>query len=235
MRLHAERSPGEDPARAGHRGDTAAPEPPVLELQRRYGNAAVSRLLARQPLDEAAPTGPGPVRIERTDPLIRTVRGPTLHDHGGYEWYVTFQLPHPAEADGFLIQELWQESSAGGSEHFWECWRIRGGEREPGDRTDGYDDRYRNLNVPGAAQPATGWKRHVGVIRFYPGPLPREFGTEGSANFYLTWTQPAGWNGGGTRHDCYSEWNTATGANGLVAYAGSDELRTGSPVPFRPR
>jgi hypothetical protein len=220
----------------------------LLALQREHGNAAVGRMLAkrsalrwrllRQPLPaEDEPTGPGPRRIDRHDVLIGTARGPILHDHGGFEWYATFSLPFAAEADGFIIQELYQESSGGrAGEHFWECWRVRANAREPADRVDGYDDRYRQLNVPGAAQPASGWKRHVGVIRFYPGPLPAEFGPDRSGvDFYLTRTRPSVWTGSGTRHDCYSEWDTRTGVNGLVAYAGTQELRVGSSVTFRPR
>ena len=207
----------------------------LLELQQTHGNAAVIRMLDRQQVEEAAPAGPGPVRIDRADVLIRTARGPILHDHGGYEWYVTFALPFAAEADGFMIQELWQESSGGASEHFWECWRVRSGDREPAERGDGYDDRYRNLNVPGAAQPPSGWKRHAGVIRFYPGPLPPEFGADTGVSFYVTWARPSSWTGAGTRHDCYSEWNTTAGVNRFVGYAGGDEVRTGSPVEFRPR
>jgi hypothetical protein len=78
----------------------------------------------------------------------------------------------------------------------------------------------------------------VGVIRFYPGPLPSEFGRDSGANFYLTRTQPTGWTGRGMRHDAYSEWNYPAGRrrlNGFVAYAGTRELRTGDHVTFRPR
>jgi hypothetical protein len=210
----------------------------VVGLQRAAGNAAVTRLLARQGLtDEAIPTGPGPVRIDRNDVIINTVRGPTLNAYGAYAWYVTFQLPFAAESDGFIIQELYQENSESTYvEHFWECWRVRSGERTPVDRSEDYDDRYRNLDVPGAVHAARGWRRHTGVIRFYPGPLPSEFGAEDpNVHFYITRTRPSVWTGAGTRHDCYSEWDTGRGRNGLVAYAGSTELRAGDTVTFRPR
>ena len=227
----AERAPDAAPAPA------AAGEHALLHLQRTYGNAAVARMVARQEATDA-PAGPLPRRIDRHDVLISTVRGPTLHERGGYEWYMTFSLPFAAESEGFIIQELYQESSAAaeGGDHFWECWRVRGGSRSPADRSDDYDDRYRNLNVPGSPQPATGWKRHTGVARFYGGPLPSEFGADDPAsNFFLTRTRPSVWTGAGTRHDCYSEWNTASGRNGLVAYAGTEELRAGTSVTFRPR
>lgn len=227
----------DDSEHTGAGGPARPPAPvpshPLLDLQRAHGNAAVSRMLLRQDVEAPAPAGPGPVRIDRADVLIRTVRGPILHDHGGFEWYVTFSLPFPAEADGFMIQELWQETAGGASEHFWECWRVRSGERVPTDRAQDYDDRYRNLNVPGAPQPDSGWKRHTGVIRFYPGPLPAAFGADDGTHFKVTWTQPASWTGAGTRHDAYSQWRP--GVNGFVGYAGTDEVRAGDRVDFHAR
>jgi hypothetical protein len=220
----------------GPAAPTAAPEPALLALQRTSGNAAVTRMLALQQAGAGAPAGPR--RIDRHDVLISTVRGPTLHEQGAFEWYVTFALPFEAESDGFIIQELYQESTATreGGDHFWECWRVRAGSRSPADRGDDYDDRYRNLRVPGAPRSASGWNRHVGVARFYAGPLPSEFGVdEPGAHFYMTRSRPSVWTGAGTRHDCYSEWNTASARNGLVAYAGSEELRAGTAVTFRPR
>jgi hypothetical protein len=212
----------------------------VVSLQRSLGNRAVTRLLARQ--EDVEPTGPSvPTRIDRDDPLIQTVRGPILGERGRYRWLVRYQLPFPADRDGWLIQELYQESSGGANEHFWECWRVRRGERYPDDPVveEGilYDDRY--VNGRGAETPdATGWHRHTGVIRFYPGPIPPEFPLIGGASSSVTWTQPTGWTGQGMRHDAYSEWDYPGGRrrlNGFVAYAGTTELRSGDGVTFRPR
>jgi hypothetical protein len=203
----------------------------VVALQQSLGNRAVTRLLARQ----EAPVPTGPTRIEREDPLIHTVRGPILEDHGFYRWLVRFQLPFAAESDGWLIQELYQDSYTGHGDHFWEAWRIRSGtrEHEDPDTEEGvlYDDRYVH-GRGGAAPDAAGWHRHVGVIRFYPGPLPSEF-ERTRANFGFTRTRPANWTGQGTRHDAYAEWRP--GLNGFVAYAGTTELRRGDRVTFRPR
>ena len=207
----------------------------VLGWQRSLGNRTVTQLLARQ--DEAEPTGPtGPTRIEREDPIIQTVAGPTLTDHGFYRWLVRYQLPFPAERDGWLIQELYQDSSSGANEHFWECWQVRSGERYPADPVEEngvwYDDRY--VNGRGGESPnPSGWHRHTGVIRFYPGPPPPQFPLTGGATSSVTWTQPSGWTGQGVRHDAYSEWRP--GFNGFVAYAGTTELRRGDAVTFRPR
>ena len=75
-----------------------------------------------------------------------------------------------------------------------------------------YDDRYRHLNVPGTQRAAQGWNRHVGQARFYPGPLPPQFGTESpSVDSYITRQRPDGWTGAGTRHDCYAEWSRRSG------------------------
>jgi hypothetical protein len=208
----------------------------VAGWQRSLGNKAVARILSRQ--DEL--DGP-PTRIDRDDPLIQTVRGPIFGERGVYRWLVRFQLPFAATADGWLIQELYQDGHEGALDHFWECWRIRQGNRSPEDPTEEegvfYDDRY-VFGRGGATPDETGWHRHVGVIRFYPGPLPPQFGADSGANSYLTRTQPSGWTDLGTRHDAYSEWDYRAGhtrVNGFVAYAGTRELRAGDTVTFRPR
>ncbi len=250
------------PARAARGSLTAS----VLGLQRQIGNAAVTRMLQRQEAVELGPspptadricgtvapstsTGP-PTRLDPLDPVISTVAGPCLEDWaGGYFWYVTYMLPQPAPSGGFLIQELYQQGSGGSSEHFWECWRIRGGEQQPPNRTNtpagvspsgAYDDRYIHGNVPGATHAAQGWYRHVGQARFYPGPLPPEFGPESpTVDSYLARSRPTGWTGAGARHDCYAEWGRrSTGARyrGLVAFAGTTEYRAGDTVSdSRPR
>lgn len=89
----------------------------------------MTQLLARQ--EEHT----GPTRIDREDPLIETARGPTLGERGAYRWLVRFQLPFAAESDGWLIQELYQDSHSGTLDHFWECWRIRRNARYPEDPT----------------------------------------------------------------------------------------------------
>jgi hypothetical protein len=125
---------------------------------------------------------------------------------GGYFWYVNYALPAPATQSGFIIQELYQQGSGGSSEHFWECWRVRSGDQSPTNRTNTpsdvspagapYDDRYRHLNVPGASQAASGWYRHVGQARFYPGPLPSQFGADSpGVDSYITRQRPDGWTG----------------------------------------
>lgn len=229
-------------------------EEALLRLQRQAGNRAVGRFLQRQELPEQltgdgpspsagricassrTPVTTGPRHVDREDVLIRSVEGPCLLDgQGGYLWTVTYALPFPADADGFMIQELYMQSSqtTGGGTHFWECWRVRGGQTAPADRINSYDDRYRFLNISSAAGTA-GWKRHVGVIRFYPGALPSQFGAEDpSTHFYTTDRRPDGWTGAGTRHDCYSQWDDRRGQrhfNGLVAYDGNDEIRAGDRV-----
>jgi hypothetical protein len=195
-------------------------------------------------------SGP-PQRLDAHDPIISTVAGPCLEDWaGGYFWYVTYALPFAAQASGFIIQELYQQGSGGSSEHFWECWRVRSGDQSPTGRTNTpsevspagapYDDRYRHLNVPGAQLAAQGWYRHVGQARFYPGPLPPQFGAESAGvDSYITRQRPDGWTGAGTRHDCYAEWGRRSGGaryRGLVAVAGRDESRAGDTVSdSRPR
>ena len=242
-------APVRDPSTASRHQPLNAKSPAAVDVvvgwQRSLGNAAVTRMLARQEESLAEPSGPGPTRIDREDPLIRTVQGPVLGEYGDYRWYVRFQLPLGAASDGWLIQELYQDSSALGpdgrnlGDHFWECWPVRSGAQYPADPSDvggvEYDDRYVHGVVRGSP---SGWHRHVGVIRFYPGRLPPEFGTDSGANFYLATTTPSGWTGQGTRHDAYAEWDYTGGhrrLNGFVAYAGQQELRRGDTVQFRPR
>jgi hypothetical protein len=239
-RVQSERATPAEPDRAADATGTAPPAATlrerVLLLQRACGNAAVGRLLRQIAEQSDVVALKGPVQIDRYDVIITTVTGPGLKASGEYDWGVTYQLPFPADADGWMIQELYMDASGSqGGTHFWECWRVRAGKREPEDRGDvPYDDHYVWGNVPGAKQLPAGWKRHVGVIRFYPGALPPEFGPEESGKaFYHTKTKPTGWTGAGTRHDAYSEWDASH--NGFVGYAGSSELRDGDRVTFRPR
>ena len=249
-----------EPARASARTPGRAAE--ILTLQRTIGNAATGRWLARQdavtdPLESAwanvcaikVPATPGPPqRLDAADPKIDTVAGPCLtHWAGGYHWFVRYRLLHPAPASGHIIQELWQVGSGGSREHFWEYWSVASGAVSPPDPTPTpaeaspagvpYDDRYVHGVLPGGMHDRTGWYRHVGVARFYPGPLPRQF--VGARRF--TYDMPDGWvAGAGTRHDCYAQWSREPGQPrrlGLVAFAGSDEFRAGDPVtapPFTP-
>jgi hypothetical protein len=209
----------------------------VAAWQRSLGNAAVSRILAR----DAKPSG------GQLDPVIETVRGPILGEYGLYRWLVRYRLASPAPVNGWLIQELFMESTARealgiGPDHFWECWRIRSGEQYHGDPDDEggvlYDDRYvRGAGSDPGADPK-GWHRHTGVIRFYPGPLPPEFGEDSGIHYYQTRSKPSGWTGQGARHDAYSEWDYSGGQkrlNGFVAYAGTTEVRKGDRVQFRAR
>jgi hypothetical protein len=178
-----------------------------------------------------------PQPLDLQEVAITTVRGPILQDHGKFEWYVTFSLPLATPVEGWLIQELYIENVYEvGDRHYWECWRVPAKKSEPTDRLDtGEDDKYISIDTPGT-EPAQGWRRHVGVIRFYPGPLPPEFGPDlPGHHFYESPAQPLVWTGGGTRHDCYSKWDNQRGVNGLVAYAGTKMLRRGSRVKFRPR
>src|SRR5665809_10280 len=105
-------------------------------LQRQIGNAAVTRLLERDGASEAeelqkqsapasqricatrVPSSGPPQQIDAQDPIVGTVAGPCLEDWAGdYFWYVTYQLPFAASADGFIIQELYQQGSGGAAEH----------------------------------------------------------------------------------------------------------------------
>jgi hypothetical protein len=248
----------EAPAAVPAAGAVRTREEAILALQRSVGNAAVGRLLARQPADvdvdvdverldapkripspdelQKPPAKGVPQQIDANTVLITPTFGPGLQAHGHYDWGVTYALPVKAAADGWMIQELYMEANGGApGVHFWECWKVLANKLEPEDRgSDPYDDHYEFKNVPGAQQDPSGWKRHTGIIRFYPGPLPPELGPEEPGkSFYHTKNQPTGWTGKGTRHDAYAEWSPKH--NGFVGYAGLTEVRAGDKVTFRPR
>src|SRR5262245_15105260 len=63
--------------------------------------------------------------------------GPTKFP-GGYIWGVLFRLPVPANADGYIIQEMDMSEqgttatgfAGGNSTHYWEAWPVRRGQTE---------------------------------------------------------------------------------------------------------
>jgi hypothetical protein len=233
---------GAEPASAPARAPGRAAE--ILALQRTIGNAATGRWLARKPADPVeanwtdicAGNVPAPVaNPDPYDPMITTVAGPCLtHWAGGYAWWVTYKLGTAAPKEGgYIVQELTMENSEGGFSHFWESWRVAPNASEPPmderptmDRPPGlrYDDRSRTLMVPGGNHAPQGWFRHLGIVRFYPGPLDPEF-VGGQAK-----TRPRRWTGAGTRHDLFAEWDRRPGRRrklGFVAFAGPQAIRLG--------
>ena len=58
----------------------------------------------------------------------------------------------------------------------WETWKVLANRTAPESRLSGYDDTYRNANI--RRRPGRSWWQHLGVVTFYPGPLPPEFGPE---------------------------------------------------------
>ena len=183
---------------------------------------------------------PGPTQIQQ--PNITSVIGPLLNPLGDYEWRVAFSLPSPAAGDGFIIQKLTMRSenvetgAVLGEEHFFETWEVRAGRTIPLARhSSGYDDSYIFGNVD-PARGIHGRNSHTGVVAFYEGPLPPEFGPyERGTHFYNTHRSTVtGWVGIGTRHDVIAEWDDRPGHpqyNHLQAWAGSREIRRGTWPP----
>lgn len=205
------------------------------------------RLLGKQPVmsvlnkhiqrqQGGAPVGI-PRSLEQQDVLITTAEGPTrLDPPGSFLWTVRFSLPRPAAGNGFIIQELRMlegDPTTGSqriAQHFWETWEVPAGARTPyvGASPD-WDDRYRSLRF-GASSDHGSYSYH-GIVKFYEGPLPSEFGRyEPGTHAYNTYDRPAIWNGTGTRHHIHIAWDNRPGHphyNRLVAIAGNTIIRRG--------
>src|SRR5262249_40443092 len=78
----------------------------------------------------------------RQDVIIKTVGDLTIDRCGTFSWKVAFELPKPAAADGFIIQELTQTVKDGSTtildQHCWEaCWPVARGSKTPSNRGPG--------------------------------------------------------------------------------------------------
>ncbi|HYI20522.1 MAG TPA: hypothetical protein VD836_17540 [Solirubrobacteraceae bacterium] len=148
----------------------------------------------------------GPRVPGQQDPDILSIVGPNLLTNGGFDWRVAFELPAPASADGWIIQQRHMNAGpgTGPGNCIWETWKVLANRTAPEGRLSGYDDTYRNANIRPAG-PGRSWWQHLGVVAFYPGPLPPEFGPEAAGtHHYMSDTRPASWNGHGQRHNCFS-------------------------------
>jgi hypothetical protein len=217
----------------------------ILHVQRTLGNQAVQRLLA----DSAAPmTRLGlPDTLQRQPRRVSTVQeaidittsdGPTIDPRwaGNFSWSVRFRLPVAATNEGFIIQKcrtrLFDRSRRGGPLHdinLWEAWRIAQDMTTPMRLVGGHgDDQY---EVQGTSFPEHGESRIDGIVCFYEGPLPPEFGMDNGADYFPQISnQPTGWTGRGTPHSVTFTWDRRTGrppSDCLVANAGGNITQVG--------
>lgn len=193
----------------------------ILNMQRRYGNTAVRRLLENQQTNVQRQGGPRrvPHRLQQQNPLIHTAEGPILDPIGlgSFRWRVYFELPQSAAGDGYIIQKVTRYMEDLDSNQiipyeptYWELWQVRAGQTFTQMRREGasFDDSYQTYYLERNIQHGRNCTR--GIARFYEGPLPPEFGTTYQPGKMIH-TQPANWNDQGTQHDATATWDIRPG------------------------
>jgi hypothetical protein len=170
---------------------------------------------------------PGTVPASTQNPKINTLYGgPEDFGCGGMEWLVEFELPRPAEGDGWIIQQILRSydiRKADGSvadPHlnaakvtYWEAWPVRKGATRTSNRYDAtadgrtYDDSF--------DQPARtnlkGVFKVVALAKFFEVTLPASFirNNQATRAFSLpsTITRPDFWDDTGTIHNLTVTWD----------------------------
>jgi RHS repeat-associated protein len=116
------------------------------------GDANMARYVSNSPMTVIDPSG-----------LVKVILVPgTGPGKGGtYDYKFKFMLDRPAPSDGYIVQKI-TETRSGQTDTFWEAWRVRKGELEPGiNNRDGYTDNWWD-DVGGADEITTG------EIKFFP-------------------------------------------------------------------
>lgn len=225
--------------------------PAIQQLQRRYGNRTLQRLLndpaalqrAEPELAARLQRQDRPVRVphrlQQQDVTITTVGTPQILPNGGFEWLVDFSLPDAAAGDGYIIQECRHNSTdlLTGNPlrpewHYWEAWRVRAGALEPVERgANNCHDQFRYTVLTTTDR----YVRHSiqGIVCFYETPdFP--WGNDHpqynpNHNFFHNLPRPTIWNGIGVRHEAINIYDArgSTPTNRLLLINGSQETRIG--------
>jgi hypothetical protein len=232
----------------------------LFDLHRKYGNAAVQRLLSESGLDYHRLSTLPASQISRLLQRQEAVSPPTtgggqdvtvntivleLGEHRWYMWGVDLVLPTPAAANGFIIQQVWSQvidletqSIIGTEAPYWEAWEVEAESTVPINHgADVYLDRF-TLN-PGGNPIAYGRTVKEGIVKFYPGPLPPEFGPyQPGQHFYMDFdSRPSGWDGTGTRRRIVAVWDERPGhppVNRLQAFNGITHMLRDAPTIANP-
>lgn len=190
------------------------------------------RPLQRQPLNPAQLSLPMPGTSGSQDILIIDTSPPKLGSCGQASWQVQFALPTPAPQDGWIIQEInFIAFTAGNNapddqQQYWEAWPVSQGQTTTG--ASGPDDQF---FIPGDPNSSTGGSQWMlGLVKFYPGPLPPEFGSYNQGDPQpMTYTRPSIWNDTGTVHILVTAWECRPGQtpyNQMLSQGGSRFRRT---------
>ena len=176
----------------------------------------------------------GAVAPSAQNPSIRTLYGgPADLGCGGVEWLVEFQLPRPAEADGWVIQQVTRSydiRKPDGSvadprlnapkAPFWEAWPVKKGATRTANRYDATDDgRTYDDSFDQPPRPALkGEFKVVAVVKFYEVALPSTFVKHNpltrAVDLPSTTTRPDFWDGTGTARNLTVTWDCTNPARG---------------------
>jgi len=176
----------------------------------------------------------GAVAPRGQNPSIRTLYGgPADLGCGGVEWLVEFQLTRPAEADGWVVQQVMRSydiRKPDGSvadprlnapkAPFWEAWPVKKGATRTANRYDATDDgRTYDDSFDQPPRPALkGEFKVVAVVKFYEVALPSTFVKHNpltrAVDLPSTTTRPDFWDGTGTARNLTVTWDCTNPARG---------------------
>jgi len=175
----------------------------------------------------------GSVAPSSQNPSIRTLYGgPSDLGCGGVEWLVEFQLIRPAEADGWIIQQVTRSydiRKPDGSvadprlnapkAPFWEAWPVKKGATRTANRYDATDD-GRTYDDSFDQPPRSGLKgefKVVALVKFYEVTLPSTFVKHNpltrAEDLPSSTTRPDFWDDTGTIHNLTVTWDCASPAH----------------------
>jgi hypothetical protein len=184
---------------------------------------------------------PGMIPTSSQNPKINTLYGgPKDLGCGGVEWLVEFQLPVPAESDGWIVQQVLRSydiRTADGNvadaklnapkTMFWEAWPVKKGDVRTSNRysatADGrtYDDSFDQPKRP----KLRGVFKVMGLVKFFAVNLPADFIKQNpltrAEDLPSTATRPAFWDDTGTEHNLTVTWDCANPRN-----ANKPQIRT---------
>ena len=174
------------------------------------------------------------------DPVLTNVSGPKDMGCGGYAWKIWFDLPKPAAADGWVIQEITVvydikdntgKTINNESVHYWEAWQVKKGKSGTvwqDEKLDDNDDAY----TESSRKNTKGSSIVTGKAKFYEGDLPGDFKTNNpdtqAGILHATTKKPSFWDGTGTDHNITATWD-CTGADSpstISAQAGATKVPT---------
>jgi hypothetical protein len=165
------------------------------------------------------------------DPKINTTFGPADNGCGEVVWEVEFELPRPAQADGWIIQSVsrfydikdaqghvYQPALQGQHPTFWEAWLVQSGKRhtftryklQPNGRT--FDESF---DQPNRGLYKGEWRVRARA-KFFQVALPSDFRQNNpdtpAGGLFSTTRRPPFWDDTGTPHNLTATWNCVFGS-----------------------